>query len=128
MNFYLSLTLRQHYNDCRQSVHWRCIKLESQISNQIQIYTVSDDSQKEWARFLAISQGKIIFVGSEEDGQKFVNEQTQVIKIPTNGMLMPGFQGFLFFSPMAIHNQMLMFIHAQQESCTFNATFTKHPF
>ena len=56
------------------------------------IYTVESNNGAVWAECCAVRDGKIIFVGNKEDGQKFVSGSTQIITIPDDGLLLPGFR------------------------------------
>ncbi|GJM27152.1 MAG: amidohydrolase [Phycisphaerae bacterium] len=52
------------------------------------IYTV--DENRSWAEAVAISEGEIVFVGSDNDAQAFIGTNTNVINLDGK-MLMPGF-------------------------------------
>jgi predicted amidohydrolase YtcJ len=52
------------------------------------VYTVDDD--RSWAEAVAISDGEIVFVGSDEDVVALIGADTEVIEIDGK-MLMPGF-------------------------------------
>ena len=52
------------------------------------VYTVDDD--RSWAEAVAVSDGEIIFVGTDEDVTTFVGSNTDVIELDGR-MLMPGF-------------------------------------
>ncbi len=52
------------------------------------VYTVDDD--RSWAEAVAISDGEIVFVGSDADVAPFIGTDTEVIEIDGK-MLMPGF-------------------------------------
>jgi len=52
------------------------------------VYTV--DASRSWAEALAISQGKIVFVGSNDDVAAFTGDDTKVIELDGK-MVLPGF-------------------------------------
>jgi hypothetical protein len=53
------------------------------------IYTV--DSARSWAEAVAIKDGRIVFVGTNDDAKDFIGHDTQVVEL--NGrMVVPGFQ------------------------------------
>lgn len=53
------------------------------------VYTV--DATRSWAEAVAISNGRIVYVGSDEDSQAHVGPSTQVVDLDGR-MLLPGFQ------------------------------------
>ena len=52
------------------------------------IYTV--DAERSWAEAVAISSGRIVFVGSDNEAQAWVGEQTELIDLDGR-MMLPGF-------------------------------------
>ena len=52
------------------------------------VYTVDED--RSWAEAVAITNGEIVFVGSDEDAASFVGTNTDVVELDGK-MLMPGF-------------------------------------
>ena len=69
----------------------------SEISNKAtlifenaSVYTVNKNQP--WASAVAIKDGEIIFVGSDSDAKKYIDNQTRIINL--NGkMILPGFHG-----------------------------------
>jgi len=53
-----------------------------------QIYTVNE--QQEWAEAVAISNNEIIFVGSNDDVESYIDSSTKIIEL-SGRMMMPGF-------------------------------------
>ena len=53
------------------------------------VYTV--DGNRTWARAVAVRDGRIAYVGSDEGSQQLVGSSTQVVDLD-NRMLLPGFQ------------------------------------
>ncbi len=53
------------------------------------IYTV--DSQRNWAEAVAIKDGRIVFVGKDEDAKAHIGKTTQVVDLKGR-MVVPGFQ------------------------------------
>ena len=53
------------------------------------VYTV--DATRSWAEAVGISNGRIVFVGTDEDAETFVGPSTQVVDLDGR-MLLPGFQ------------------------------------
>ncbi|MFP6640566.1 MAG: amidohydrolase [Myxococcota bacterium] len=53
------------------------------------IYTM--DAARSWARAVAIRDGKIVYVGTEEDVQEWTDEQTKVVDLEER-MVLPSFQ------------------------------------
>ncbi|KGJ95914.1 amidohydrolase [Colwellia psychrerythraea] len=62
--------------------------IATQIFKNGKVYTVND--QQEWADAVAIKDNKIIFVGSNDDVQAYVDSSTKVTDL-SGKMLMPGF-------------------------------------
>ncbi|KZN34262.1 hypothetical protein N480_21910 [Pseudoalteromonas luteoviolacea S2607] len=60
----------------------------TQLFTNGNIYTVNED--KPWAQAVAIKGNKIVFVGSSEDAQQYVGDNTQVVDL-AGKMMMPGF-------------------------------------
>jgi predicted amidohydrolase YtcJ len=63
-------------------------EIATQIFKNGKVYTVND--QQEWADAVAIKDNKIIFVGSNDDVQTYVDSSTKVTDL-SGKMLMPGF-------------------------------------
>lgn len=59
------------------------------LFNNGKIYTL--DAKRSWAEAVAIKDGKIVFVGSNEAARKYAGEQTEVINL-RGRMMMPAFQ------------------------------------
>lgn len=53
-----------------------------------QIYTVNE--QQEWAEAVAVSNNEIIFVGSNDDVESYIDSSTKIIEL-SGRMMMPGF-------------------------------------
>ena len=59
------------------------------VFQQGQVYTVN--KQQPWAEAVAVKDGKIVYVGSDESVQDYIDSGTQVVDLKGR-MLMPGFQ------------------------------------
>ena len=58
------------------------------------IYRVLADEGSVWAECCAVKDDKIIYVGNKEGAKEFIGITTQVINIPEDGLLLPGFRMF----------------------------------
>lgn len=82
------------------------------------IYTVNPSHP--WASAVAISDGRIIFVGEDSEAEKFIGAESQVVDL-AGRMLMPGFQDAHLHALEAGINEKLCFINVVVNISLFEA-------
>ena len=73
------------------------------VSRNGAVYTVNDEQP--WAEAVAVNDGKIVFVGLDEDAEPYISYDTEVVDIG-DGLLLPGFHDS-HMHPMRAGNRFL---------------------